>query len=188
MGLAYFQMPPEALAALKPLIAQHESDILGPRARGYFFDRPDEYDYVSVQQVARSLYDLGVAGAQASLELSENEAHSLSMLDFELPGDDLEFPPAPFMASAAPEQVRRYLRFIQRKLGPTPEGAAARVEATSNDPRYTGYLKHQVRNLRVALPKVWRFFEAAERAGAGVLVVDLRARDVEIPEAVELAY
>ena len=44
-----------------------------------------------------------------------------------------------------------------------------------------------LRHLREALPKVWNFYDKAVEEGNAVLVIDLRARDLEIPDAVELA-
>jgi hypothetical protein len=44
----------------------------------------------------------------------------------------------------------------------------------------------KLRHLREALPLVWRFHERAVQAGDAILVVDLRARDLEIPDEVEL--
>ncbi len=160
---------------------------MGPRARGYWFDRPDKYDYAGVQAVAQRLHDAGETHGTARLELSENEAHSLSMLELELPGDDLELAPALFMTSAAPDTIRRYLKIARRKLGTTPEAAASRISAPGRDPRFAGYLQKQIRHLRDALPKVWDFYESAAAADQAVLVIDLRARDIEIPEEVELA-
>jgi hypothetical protein len=58
---------------------------------------------------------------------------------------------------------------------------------TESDPRFTDYLDKQLRHLREALPLVWRFHERAAEAGDAVLVIDLRARDLEIPEQFELA-
>lgn len=188
MGLAFFRVTPDDLKTLQPLIAKHESELVGPRARGFWFDRPDDYDYASVQADARALYHEGEVHQQATpLELSENEAHSLSLLELELPSDGSEYPPALFGCSASPEQIKRFLKIAHRKFGPTPEIAASRIEAESNDPRYTAYLQKQVNHLRAALPKVWHFYEDAESFGQAVLVIDLRARDLEIPDAVELA-
>lgn len=187
MGLEYYRIAPFELEKLQPLIAQHESELVGPRARGYWFDRPDEYDYVGVRSVAQQLHDAGEVHGSERLELSENEAHSLSLLEVELPADDLELLPALFMSSATAEAIKRQLKIARRKLGGTPEIAASRIGAPDRDPRFAGYLQKQVRHLREALPKVWRFYESAAEAGQAVLVIDLRARDLEIPEAVELA-
>src|SRR5262249_34970660 len=44
-----------------------------------------------------------------------------------------------------------------------------------------------LRHLREALPLVWHFHERAVDSGDAILVVDLRARDLEIPEEIELA-
>jgi hypothetical protein len=187
MGLAYFRIAPDQLEALNPLIMRHEGELVGPRARGYWFDRPEEYDYVGVQHVAQQLFEAGSAHAHDYLELSENEAHSLSMLELELPSDGLELSPALFMSSVMPAALQRQLKIARRKLGASPEGAIKRISVPDRDPRYTGYLQKQVRHLSDALPKVWHFYEAAAEAGDAVLVVDLRARDLEIPEAVELA-
>ncbi len=186
MGLAYFRLEAVELNRLMPLIVQHESDMLGPRARGFWFDRPDEYDYQGVQSLARQLYQAGTEHAGERLELTENEAHSLSLLEIEMPADGLDFPPSLFMVSALPEAVRRHLKIAQRKLGSTPEEAVERISISASDPRFEGYLQKQVRQLRLALPKVWHFYGAAAEARQGILVVDLRARDVEIPDEFEL--
>jgi hypothetical protein len=188
MGMAFFRVAPEHYARLRPLVEKHESEPVGPRARGFWLDRPDDYDYEQVQADARQLYDEARNRAAAELELSENEAHSLSLLEMELPGDGLEYPPSLFLSSAAPEMIKRFIRVAQRKLGPSPELAAMRIAVESNDPRYAAYLQKQVRHLRDALPKVWNFYAAAEQAGQAVIVIDLRARDLEIPDAVEMAY
>ncbi len=187
MGLEYYRIAPAELEKLRPLIARHEAELVGPRARGYWFDRPEAYDYVGVQQVAQELHNAGERLGTERLELSENEAHSLSLLEIELPSDDLELPPALFMSSTAPEGIKRYLKVARRKLGSTPEIAASRIAAPDRDPRFAGYLQKQIRHLREALPKVWNFYETAAEAGDAVLVIDLRARDLEIPDAVELA-
>jgi hypothetical protein len=186
--MAFFRVAPEVYHRLRPLIEKHESEPVGPRARGFWQDRPDEYDYARVQADAQQLYQQARVQASFELELSENEAHSLSLLEMEMPGDGLEYPPSLFMASANPETIKRFLRLAQRKLGPSPEIAVTRISVDSNDPRYAAYLQKQVRHLREALPKVWHFYAEAEKAGQAVVVVDLRARDLEIPDAVELAY
>jgi hypothetical protein len=188
MGIAYFRVEPEHYTALEPLITAHEADMLGPRARGYWTERPDHYDYAGVQAAARALYDKASLVAQGRLELSENEAHSLSLLDLELPGDGLEFPPALFMSSASSDSVQKLLKRAIRSFGPTPAIAIQNIEVQSSDPRYRGYLEKQVRHLRIALPKVWAFFAEAGTYHQAVISVDLRARDVEIPESVEMAY
>jgi hypothetical protein len=87
VGLAYFSGV-NILESLHPLIVVHEAELVGPRARGYWFDRPDEYDYIGVQNTARDLDEAGQANAIERLELSEVEAHSLSLLDIELPRDE----------------------------------------------------------------------------------------------------
>jgi hypothetical protein len=190
MGLAYFHLPNDTFQTLATLIAQHEADAVGPRARGYWFDQSEAYDYESGQSVARLLF---AAGEQTSsnltdwLELSENEAHSLSMLELEMPADDQPISPSLFLHSADPIRVRQQLKIARRKLGSTPEVALRRIGAPQRDPRFAGYMQKQVRHLKEALPKVWHFYEAAAEADQAVLVVDLRARDLEIPEAFELS-
>ena len=190
MGLAYFHLLPEDFQALADLIAQHEADVLGPRARGYWFDQANEYDYESVQMVARTLYAAGERAAidpVDRLELSENEAHSLSMLELELPADDQPIGPSLFLHSADLIRVRLQLKIARRKLGSTPQSALTRISTPQRDPRFAGYLQKQVRHLKDALPRVWHFYEAAAEADQAVLLVDLRARDLEIPEAFELS-
>lgn len=190
MGLAYFHLQPDAFQQLTALIAQHEADAVGPRARGYWFDQPEGYDYVGVQHIARQLYAAGEQGAPDSvdrLELSENEAHSLSMLELELPEDDQPISPSLFLHSADHAKIRQQLKIARRKLGSTPEIALTRISTSQRDPRFSGYLQKQVRHLKEALPKVWHFYEAAAEADQAILLIDLRARDLEIPEAFELS-
>jgi hypothetical protein len=187
VGLRYYRLSPTVLESLRSLILGHENDLVGPRARGYWFDRPDDYDYAGVQATARTLDEVGHAQAVEALELSEVQAHGLSLLDVELPADDLEFPPALFMSSASPAMLARHLKLAQRRLGNSPEEAAERFVQNERDPRFTAYLNKQVRHLREALPLVWHLYERGAQAGDAVLVVDLRARDLEIPEEVELA-
>ncbi|MEP7285269.1 MAG: hypothetical protein ABI947_05820 [Chloroflexota bacterium] len=186
MGLIYYRVKPTVLADLRPLIEAHESELVGPRARGYWFDRPDEYDYLGVRDTARALDEAGRANALEQLELSEVQAHSLSLLDITLPSDGLEFPPALFMSSVDPVALRRQLRVAHKRLGDDPETAAGRFVQTERDPRFSAYLDKQMRHLRETLPAVWRLHEHTAETGDALLVVDLRARDLEIPEEVEL--
>jgi hypothetical protein len=187
MGLAYFRVSPAHYEALQGLILQHEADILGPRGRGLWYERPDDYDYHAVQYIARRLFSESRELAEATLELSENEAHSLSMLEIELPPDSLELPPSLFIASGSPDQVKRSLKIARRRLGATSAQAITKLEVSGTDPRYVGYLRRTLRHLQGALPKVWDFFEQAERHQQAVILVDLRARDVEILDPVEMA-
>ncbi len=186
MGLAYYQVTPDVLDELQPLIAAHEAELVGPRARGYWTERPDSYDYAGVQATAQQLDQAGQTKAVEKLELSEVQAHSLSQLNIELPNDGNEFPPALFLSSVAPAGLRRQLRIARRRLGDDPDLAAKRLVQRENDPRFAAYLDKQVHLLREALPRVWHFYERAAEAGNGILVVDLRARDLEIPDEVEL--
>ncbi len=91
-----------------------------------------------------------------------------------------------FMSSATPAMLAQHIRVAQRRLGNNPEEAGARFVQSEHDPRFTAYLNKQVRHLREALPLIWHLYERASAAGDAVLVVDLRARDLEIPEEVEL--
>ncbi len=186
MGLAYYRVVPDVLEELRPLIAAHEAELVGPRARGYWTERPDVYDYQGVQSTARQLDQGGKAKAIEQLELSEVQAHSLSQLNIELPNDGNEFPPALFLASGGPEGLRRQLRVARRRLGSDPDLVARRLVQEETDPRFAAYLDKQIRLLREALPLVWHFYERAANAENGILVVDLRARDLEIPDEVEL--
>lgn len=186
MGLAYYRLAPSVLENLRPLITLHEADLLGPRARGYWFDRPDEYDYVGVRSTARQLDDAGRTNAIDRLELSEVQAHSLSLLDIELPDDGGDIAPALFLTSADPETLRREVRIAKRRLGLDPQKAVNRFVQREQDPRFSGYLEKQLRHLRQALPLVWDLHDQAAEAGDAILVVDLRARDLEIPEEFEL--
>jgi hypothetical protein len=186
VGLAYYRVASEVLEELRPLIAAHEAELVGPRSRGYWVERPDTYDYQGVQATARQLDQAGKAKAVEQLELSEVQAHSLSQLNVELPNDGSEFPPALFLTSVGPEGLRRQLRIARRRFGNDPDAVAARLVQRENDPRFAAYLDKQVRLLREALPLVWHFYERAAEAGDALLVVDLRARDLEIPDEVEL--
>jgi hypothetical protein len=188
MGLAYYRLDIQAMTTLLPLIADHENDLLGPRARGYWIDQPDDYDYEGVQQIARQLDKAGKRCAHESLELSEVQAHGLSMLEIELEADDNAFAPTLFSTSVMPDVLHERLQFARRQLGTNPERVAAEIRSNERDKRFSGYISKQLRHLREALPLVWRFYERAEAAGEAVLVVDLRARDVEIPDAVELMH
>ncbi len=187
MGLAYYRVTPNVLEDLRPLITAHEAELVGPRARGYWFDRPDAYDYEGVRSTAQQLDHAGNRHAIERLELSEVHAHSLSLLDIELPRDDGELPPALFMTSVDPDMLHRHLKTARRRLGDDPDKAANRFVQRERDPRFAGYLDKQIRHLREALPLVWRFHQRAAEAGDAILVVDLRARDLEIPEEIELA-
>ncbi len=187
MGLMYYRISPSVLESLQPLVNSHENELVGPRARGYWFDRPDEYDYKGVRSVALELDEAGRANAIEQLELSEVQAHGLSLLDVDLPSDGEELAPALFMTSAGPTLLRRYLRIARQQLAETPEEAVKQFVQSEPDPRFSAYLDKQIRHLREALPLVWHFHERAADAGDAVLVVDLRARDLEIPEEIELA-
>jgi len=104
----------------------------------------------------------------------------------ELPADGEPIPPSLFTVSASPETIRLHLKVARRKLGPTSETALLRIEASERDPRLAGYLHKQLYHLSEALPKVWHFYQRAMEAGHSVLVVDLRARDLEQLDEVEL--
>lgn len=186
MGLAYYRVNPNVLEELRPLITAHEAEPVGPRARGYWFDRPDDYDYEGVRDTACRLDAAGQANALERLELSEVQAHALALLDIELPHDEGAFAPSLFTTSVDPAMLRRHLRIAQRKLGSSPELAFDQIELHDSDPRFSAYMEKQVRHLGEALPLVWHFYERAAEASNAILVVDLRARDLEIPDAVEL--
>jgi len=186
VGLKYYRVSTDVLEALQPLITAHESELVGPRARGYWFDRPDEYDYEGVRSVAQELDEAGRDKAIEQLVLSEGQAHGLSLLDVDLPSDGNELSPALFMTSANPTTLRKHLRIAKKQLDDTPEEAIKRFVQHELDPRFSAYLDKQIRHLREALPLVWHFHERAAEAGDAVLVVDLRARDLEIPEEIEL--
>ncbi len=185
MGLAYYRVEPALLESLQPLIDAHESEIVGPRSRGYWFDYPDEYDYEAVRTVARMLDEAGQRSAIERLEIGEVQAQSLSRLDAEVPRDGKVFPPALFMTSAPPDVLHAHLKVARNMLGDDPESAARRFVVSSADRRVVDYLKKQVRHLRETLPVVWHFHERAAEAGHAILVVDLRARDLDIPGAGE---
>jgi hypothetical protein len=186
VGLAYYRVTPTVLESVQSLIKAHEAELVGPRARGYWFDRPEDYDYLGVQGTARRLDETGRANAIETLELSEVQAHGLALLDVELPNDGSELPPALFMSSGSADTLRRYLKIARRQLADTPEKATARFVQNERDPRFSDYLNKQLRHLREALPMVWHFHERVIDANDAIIVVDLRARDLEIPEEVEL--
>ncbi len=185
MGLAYYRLNPQTFESLAPLIALHEADLLSPRARGYWFDLPEEYDYDGARAVASQLDQAGRAAAAETLILSEVQAHALSLLEVNLPSDGAPFPSPLFLCSQAPEGVQLHLSAARKVFGADPERAARHFAVSVRDPRFLGYLNKQLRHLREALPLVWRFYERAAQAGAAVLVVDLRARDLFVPDAVE---
>ena len=185
MGMTYFLLPNTVFDTLADSIAIHESDQLGPRARGGWFDSDDVFDYAQSRSTATDLYEAGVRDGNAQLTLSENEAQSLSMLDIELPADGQPFPPTLFSASAGSDAVRQHLKTARRKLGSTPDVALARIEAPERDPRLAGYLHKRLHHLNEALPKVWGFYQKAADAGQSVLVVDLRARDLAELDEIE---
>lgn len=184
MGLAYYRITEQTFNEVLPLIRAHEADLLGPRARGYWFDQPDNYPYETVRAIATELDRAGQTAAEC-LILPEVEAHALSLLEIALPNDGAPFPPALFLCSQAPEGVRRHLQAARRALGSDAERAGRHFAANVRDPRFLGYLNKQLHHLRKALPRVWRFYERAAEANAAVLVVDLRARDLFEPDAVE---
>jgi hypothetical protein len=186
MGLAYYRIKPSVLEEVRLLVAAHEAEPVGPRARGYWFDWPNEYDYAGVRATARQLDEIGKANVIEQLELSEVQAHALSLLEVELPRDSADFPPSLFAMSVDPAALGRYMQIAKRRLGPNPERAAEKFTHQEHDPRFSAYLDKQIRHLREALPSVWHFHERAAEAGDAILVVDLRARDLEIPEQVEL--
>jgi hypothetical protein len=186
VGLAYYRIRPEHLESLRSVVIEHEMELVGPRSRGYWFDRPEDYDYEGVRRVAQELDEAGKRFGVETLELSEVQAHALTLLEMELPQDDNAiFAPSLFLFSSTPAMVRRQLSIARRKLGESPE--TVRLAVRERDPRFAGYLGKQVRHLREALPLVWHFYERADEAGDAVLVVDLRARDLDVPESFELA-
>lgn len=185
MGLAYYRIPAQTFNELLPLITAHEADLLSPRARGYWFDAPDNYDYATVRAIATELDRAGQAAALETLILPEVQAHALSLLEIALPNDGAPFPPPLFLCSQTPEGVQLHLKAARRALGSDAERAARHFATNVRDPRFLGYLNKQLRHLREALPRVWRFYERAAEAGNAILVVDLRARDLFEPDAVE---
>ncbi|HRE47115.1 MAG TPA: hypothetical protein PLD47_05270 [Aggregatilineales bacterium] len=185
MGILYYAVVPEVLQEHHTLITAHEGEVVGPRARGYWSDYPEAFDYEAVQAVAQGLAEIGAKYGTDRLELSEVAAHSLSLLEITVPADDQPFPPQLFLTSLPPAAVRLHLTFLAAALGDDPDAAVRHIRASSRDPRYAAFLRKQVRRLRETLPTVWRFHERACAAGQGVLVIDLRARDLVIPDALE---
>lgn len=188
MGLAYYRLDPEVFDTLRELIAAHEADPLGPRARGYWMDSPDDYEYEEVRRIGQTLDQTGKQYAHEQLELSEVQAHALSMLELELPTDDEPLAPTLFTTSVTPLMLQMRMELAKRRLGTNPERIAAQLTTNERDKRFAGYMRKQMRHLREALPLVWRFYERALTAHEAILVVDLRARDLEIPDAVELGH
>jgi hypothetical protein len=188
MGLAYYRLDPDVLESVRELIAEHEADPLGPRARGYWMDSPDEYDYEEVRRIGQVLDQTGKQHAHEQLELSEVQAHALSMLEMELPADDEPLAPTLFTTSVTPLMLELRMELAHSRLGTNPERIAAKLTSNERDKRFAGYMRKQMRHLREALPLVWHFYERAAEAGDAILVVDLRARDLEIPDAVELGH
>jgi len=186
MGLAYYRLGPTVLDRAQTLIEAHEADILGPRARGFWFDYPEEYDYQSAQQIAQKLDEIGKREATERLEISEVQAHALSQLEIDFPRDEQPFPPSLFLCSASAENVRVHLKVARRALGLSAERLGGRFGANVRDPRLRGYMDKLLRNLQIVVPTVWNFFDRAVADNQAVLVVDLRARDVFIPDAAEL--
>jgi hypothetical protein len=139
-----------------------------------------------VRDVARQLDMAGKTHAVATLELSEVQAHALGMLDVELPADGAPFRPTLFTSSAMPDVISRRMKLARRRLGTDPEQIAQAIADSEAEERFALYMTKQYRHLREALPLVWRFYEDAAQAGGAVLVVDLRARDLETPDEVEL--
>jgi hypothetical protein len=188
MGLVYYRLKPEVLETVAAQIATHEADPLGPRARGYWMDAPDAYDYEAVRSLAVQLDALGQQHGSERLELSEVQAHALAMLELDLPGDEADLPPTLFTTSVTPTLLALRMQIARQKLGKTPERIAAQLTTNERDKRFAGYMRKQMRHLRETIPLVWRFYERAEADGEAILVVDLRARDLEIPDAVELGH
>lgn len=189
MGLAYYRVDRRTYADLQTLIAAHEADMLGPRARGYWFETPSDYPYQDVQNTARTLDSTARSVASEALELSENEAAGLSLMGIALPDSeqgDSEFNPSLFFTSLDPDAVQTYMQIVAEQLGTNPDKIARNVRPERSDSRSRAYYQAQIAHLRSALPKVWRFHERASSASEAVVVVDLRARDVFIPDAVEL--
>lgn len=187
MGVAYYRVQPDVLESVQLLVRQHEAEPVGPRARGYWFDYPDTFDFDGVRAVALQLDKIGKANALETLELSEVQAHSLSMLEIEVPSDGGDFAPSLFLTSLPPDGVRAYLKIVRKFLGSDPARAASRFATNVRDPRLMGYMRKQVRVLRETLPLVWGFHERAAEANHAVLVIDLRARDLFVPDEVELS-
>lgn len=185
MGIVYYQVKPDVITANRALIDLHEVEVVGPRARGYWFDQPSDFDYESVQQCARDLDQIGAQNALERLQISEPEAHALSLLEIEVPHDGKPMPPQLFLTSLTPEGLQAHMDALQEALGDDPDAAPNKIGATSRDPRYAPYLRKMVGHLREVLPRVWKFHQSAVDAGSGVLVIDLRARDLFIPDPIE---
>jgi len=189
MGLAYYRVDRQTYEAARDQIAVHEADILGPRARGYWFDTPEDYPYQEVQNATRQLDALMHNAASEALELSENEASGLSLLSIQLPDTEdsaNEFSRSLFLASVDADSVQSYMLIMKEQLGDDPDQVARKMRPERTDARTRAYYQAQIVHLRSALPKVWRFHERAAAAGEAVIVVDLRARDVFIPDTLEL--
>jgi hypothetical protein len=188
MSLVYYRIPNEVLLKNRRLAAAHEADPLGPRARHYYSEGEADYDYEGAQRTAQQLDAQGLANQTARLELIEPESQAMALLDIEIAQERRSvYQPAMFLCSADSAQVRLHVAAARKRLSPDIDAAVEAIALEEGDHRTSGYLAKQLRHLRTALGKVWRFYEAAESAGEAVLLVDLRARDVFIPDLVELA-
>jgi hypothetical protein len=192
MGLLYYQVDADKLTALVPLIRRHEAEIVGPRARGggMWFDRPEDFDYDGVRATAQELAAAARDGAHGQLELSEVAAHSLAFLDqldISVPSDRRPLPPAPFLCSVGPRTAAAHMQAVRQRLGAEPVEALRGLLLDVQDRRVAGYFQKQLRTLQRNFGDIWQFYGQAVEAGHGVVVVDLRARDLWTPDPVELA-
>lgn len=186
MGLLYFRVTAEVFEQSAALIDQHEAEPVGPRARGYWTAYPTDYDYAAVKATATTLAAIGAPVAHETLLLTENQANALPLLELDLPDDDKVYAASLFTTSLSPARVVKFMQKAKRRLGTDPDQVAGLLVGEAMDERFSLYFDKQLRHLREALPLVWRFYERAIAAGDAILVVDLRARDLDIPEAVEL--
>ena len=186
MGLLYFRVTAEVVEQNAALIELHEAEPVGPRARGYWTSYPTDYDYVAVKATATALAAIGTQAAHETLVLTENQANALPLLELDLPDDHKAYAASLFTTSLSPERVVKFMQKAKRRLGADPDRVAAMLVSEESDARFSLYVDKQMRHLREALPLVWHFYERAIAAKDAILVVDLRARDLDIPEAVEL--
>jgi hypothetical protein len=187
MGIIYHQIPLPKLHLLRTLIKNHEANLLGPRARGYWIDYPDMFDYEQTQEVAQTLDQTARESSTTQLELSELQAHALTLLELEMPHDGAELPPQLFLVSGGKEIITGHLEIVRGLFAGNPANVAKMLRATTRDRRFQAYFDKMMNLLRETLPQVWQFWESAEKAGMAIVVIDLRARDVFIPSPEELA-
>lgn len=182
MGVELYHIPVESYRALRPTVRKHDNEIVGPRSRGYWFERPNHYDYAGVQVVAQRLHDAGEAYGLKRLEITEPEAQGLALLEIEFADDGASFPPALLLTSGEPAALTKHLDIMREEIGSTPAEWHAHLVVADSDPRFIGYFKKHLNHIRDVLPRLWAFYQEAITEGHAIVVIDLRALKIEIPE------